>query len=310
MSSNGHERIDASVRARSGSARPCRGSARSSQDSVSWSGNGRHPWRRRCELFDHRRERGSVSGAGGRPMQIGNGGRYREVARNPTCAPPPAHRPGALDRAPARWPGAQESTAPFLDRRGGRLSTRGADNALKTIAADAHLAFGRDGNPTPTPYATPAGTDMIRDGVDIVAVAVAHFIDTARGYRLPPNMPRSNAWPSTSRAGGTRRRPCPRTLRRPPRPTPLTQRTRDRAENPAIDPLIRSAFEHGRSSPLRVAADLGHGLDQPQGFVDSYHPSCRFFCSWDDRVLCGRRPGRILGEIGERCDGGLAYPDT
>lgn len=310
MSSNGHERIDASVRARSGSARPCRGSARSSQDSVSWSGNGRHPWRRRCELFDHRRERGSVSGAGGRPMQIGNGGRYREVARNPTCAP---HLRTALER----WTG---------HRPGGRAHRRARHRSSTAAAAGSPLAApttrSRPSPPTPTspsvataiprptPYATPAGTDMIRDGVDIVAVAVAHFIDTARGYRLPPNMPRSNAWPSTSRAGGTRRRPCPRTLRRPPRPTPLTQRTRDRAENPAIDPLIRSAFEHGRSSPLRVAADLGHGLDQPQGFVDSYHPSCRFFCSWDDRVLCGRRPGRILGEIGERCDGGLAYPDT
>ena len=116
-------------------------------------------------------------------VRYGKGGRYREVPLHPQLRT-------ALDAwiaERASWAGAAENRAVFLNRRGGRLTTRGAYDVLKTIAADANLEFGRDGDLTPHALRHTAGTNMIRDGVDIVVVAeiLGHSIETARGYSLP-----------------------------------------------------------------------------------------------------------------------------
>jgi integrase/recombinase XerC len=116
-------------------------------------------------------------------VRYGKGGRYREVPLHPHL------RTALEDWTTTRlaWPGAADSPALFLNRRGGRLSTRGAYNILKTVAADANLTFGRDGDLTPHSLRHTAGTDLVRDGQDIVTVAeiLGHSIETARRYSLP-----------------------------------------------------------------------------------------------------------------------------
>ncbi|MGH3783618.1 MAG: tyrosine-type recombinase/integrase [Pseudonocardiaceae bacterium] len=71
-------------------------------------------------------------------VRYGKGSQYREVPLHP-------HLRTAVEEwktERATWPGAAESPALFLNRRGGRLSTRGAYDDLKIIAADANLEFG------------------------------------------------------------------------------------------------------------------------------------------------------------------------
>jgi integrase/recombinase XerC len=116
-------------------------------------------------------------------VRYGKGGQYREVPLHP-------HLRTALEEwiaARASWPGAATSPALFLNRRGGRLSTRGAYDVLKAIAADANLEFGRDGDLTPHALRHTTGTNLVRDGEDIVTVAeiLGHSIETARRYSLP-----------------------------------------------------------------------------------------------------------------------------
>jgi integrase len=124
-------------------------------------------------------------------VRYGKGGRYREVPLHP-------HLRTALDEwiaERAKWPGAAENPALFLNRRGGRLSTRGAYDELRKIAADASLEFGRDGDLTPHALRHTAGTNMIRDGEDIVTVAeiLGHSIETARRYSLPTEQDKQRA---------------------------------------------------------------------------------------------------------------------
>ncbi|MEU4807416.1 tyrosine-type recombinase/integrase [Actinosynnema sp. NPDC023587] len=116
-------------------------------------------------------------------VRYGKGGRYREVPLHP-------HLRTALDAwidDRPKWRGAKESPALFLNRRGGRLSTRGAYDVLKAVAADANLEFGRDGDLTPHALRHTTGTNLVRDGQDIVTVAeiLGHSIETARRYSLP-----------------------------------------------------------------------------------------------------------------------------
>ncbi|MEU5846073.1 tyrosine-type recombinase/integrase [Saccharopolyspora shandongensis] len=115
-------------------------------------------------------------------VRYGKNGRYREVPLHP-------HLRTALDEwiiDRAKWPGAAENPALFLNRRGGRLSKRGAYDVLKVIAA-ANLEFGRDGDLTPHVLRHTTGTNLVRDGEDIVTVAeiLGHSIETARRYSLP-----------------------------------------------------------------------------------------------------------------------------
>jgi len=124
-------------------------------------------------------------------VRYGKGGRYREVPLHP-------HLRTALDEwkaERAKWPGAKENPSLFLNWRGGRLTTRGAYDELKTIAADANLEFGRDGDLTPHALRHTAGTNMIRDGEDIVVVAeiLGHSIETARRYSLPTEADKQRA---------------------------------------------------------------------------------------------------------------------
>jgi site-specific recombinase XerD len=124
-------------------------------------------------------------------VRYGTGGAYRAVPLHP-------HLRTALDEwitERATWPGAKDNQALFLNRRGGRLSARGAYDQLKKIAADANLEFGRDGDLTPHALRHTAGTNMIRDGEDIVTVAeiLGHSIETARRYSLPTEADKQRA---------------------------------------------------------------------------------------------------------------------
>nr|CEL13409.1 Site-specific recombinase XerD [Kibdelosporangium sp. MJ126-NF4]CTQ99098.1 Site-specific recombinase XerD [Kibdelosporangium sp. MJ126-NF4] len=116
-------------------------------------------------------------------IRYGKGGQYREVPLRPQLRT--ALQEWITDRA--QWPCATENPAVFLNRRGGRLTTRGAYDELKKIAIDANLEFGRDGDLTPHALRHTAGTNMIRGGQDIVTVAkiLGHSIETARRYSLP-----------------------------------------------------------------------------------------------------------------------------
>lgn len=116
-------------------------------------------------------------------VRYGKGGKYREVPLHPQLRT--ALEEWIAERA--TWPGAAENPALFLNRRGGRLSTRGAYDQLKAIAADANLEFGRDGDLTPHSLRHTTGTNLVRDGVDLglVAEILGHSVETARHYSQP-----------------------------------------------------------------------------------------------------------------------------
>jgi site-specific recombinase XerD len=124
-------------------------------------------------------------------VRHGKGGKYREVPLHPKLR-------AALEKwqqERAKLPGAEQSPALFLNQRGGRLSTRGAYDILKAIAADANLEIGRDGDFTPHVLRHSKGTTMIREGVDIVTVAeiLGHSVETTRRYSLPTHADKQRA---------------------------------------------------------------------------------------------------------------------
>jgi site-specific recombinase XerD len=124
-------------------------------------------------------------------VRYGKGGKYREVPLHPKLRT--ALEQWKTERA--KWPGATENPALFLNRRGGRLSTRGAYQVLKAIAEDANLTVGRDADFTPHVLRHTAATTMIRDGEDIVVVAeiLGHSVETARRYSLPTEQDKQRA---------------------------------------------------------------------------------------------------------------------
>jgi integrase/recombinase XerC len=82
------------------------------------------------------------------------------------------------------WPGADSTRAVFLNRAGGRLSLRTADEIIGDIAAAAALAD----VVTPHVLRHTFGTDLVRSGVDLVTVAelLGHAsLDTTRIYTNP-----------------------------------------------------------------------------------------------------------------------------
>ena len=183
-------------------------------------------------------------------VRYGKGGRYRELPLHPQLRT-------ALEEwraARANWPGAAENPALFLNRRGARLTTRGAYDELKKIAADANLEFGRDGDLTPHALRHTAGTNMIRDGEDIVVVAeiLGHSIETAR-QSCPPSR--------TSSGRGTPSRPCGAAASdtataagpaRLPRPHPRAGRHHGRRwSGPAADPTPRP-HPHATARPAHI----------------------------------------------------------
>lgn len=101
-----------------------------------------------------------------------DGGTYREV---------PLHRAARdslrtwLDER-TDWPGADESPALWLNRRGGRLSVRSINGIIRDLALAAGLVHdsGSDAGKArvhPHTLRHTFGTQLIRNGVDIVTVA-------------------------------------------------------------------------------------------------------------------------------------------
>jgi integrase/recombinase XerC len=89
-----------------------------------------------------------------------------------------------LDERPD-WPGAEATPALLLNRRGRRLSVRGASDIIHSIAADANL----DGEHITAHVGRHTfATTLIRGGTDLVAVAdmLGHVrLDTVRLYTHP-----------------------------------------------------------------------------------------------------------------------------
>jgi site-specific recombinase XerD len=88
-----------------------------------------------------------------------------------------------LDERP-NWPGADTSPALLLNRRGGRLSVRGASNIIQSIASNAGLGDGITAHVGRHTFAT----TLVRGGTDLVVVAdlLGHArLDTVRAYTRP-----------------------------------------------------------------------------------------------------------------------------
>jgi integrase/recombinase XerC len=124
-------------------------------------------------------------------VRYGKGGHYREVPLHPVLR---TALEVWLKERPA-WKGATESRALFINRRGGRLTTRGAYGALAAIAEVAGIDVGRDAAFTPHVLRHTAGTTLTRSGVDLVLVAeiLGHSVETARRYALPTREDRQAA---------------------------------------------------------------------------------------------------------------------
>jgi site-specific recombinase XerD len=89
------------------------------------------------------------------------------------------------------WPSAQTNPALLLNRRGGRLSTRAADQILGAIADDAKIE-----EFTPHVLRHTFGTRLVREGHDLVVVAelLGHArLDQTRCYSLPTQADRQRA---------------------------------------------------------------------------------------------------------------------
>ncbi|MFP3963795.1 tyrosine-type recombinase/integrase [Actinomadura fulvescens] len=124
-------------------------------------------------------------------VRHGKNGKYREIPLHPKLRT-------VLEewlRERSGWKNADSNPALFLNRRGGRLSTRSAYTALRTIADAAGLPLGRDGVFTPHVLRHTAGTTMTRQGTDIVIVAelLGQSVETARRYSLPTPQDRQEA---------------------------------------------------------------------------------------------------------------------
>jgi integrase/recombinase XerC len=90
-----------------------------------------------------------------------------------------------LDERPD-WPGAQTTPALLLNRRGTRLTTRGASTIFRTIAQTAGL----DDTITAHIGRHTFATTLIRGGTDLITVAdmLGHArLDTVRAYTRPQN---------------------------------------------------------------------------------------------------------------------------
>ena len=110
----------------------------------------------------------------------GNGRKHRAVPVHPELA-------AALEAWPSvrrTWPGAEATTAVFLNRVGTRLSVRVADEIIAGIAR----AAGIEDAVTPHSLRHSFATDLTRAGTDLVTVAelLGHAsLDSTRIYTLP-----------------------------------------------------------------------------------------------------------------------------
>ncbi len=96
-----------------------------------------------------------------------------------------------LDERPD-WPGADTSPALLLNRRGARLSVRGASNIIQSIASNAGLGDGITAHVGRHTFAT----TPVRGGTDLVVAAdlLGHArLDTVRAYTRPTGDDRTKA---------------------------------------------------------------------------------------------------------------------
>ena len=92
----------------------------------------------------------------------------------------------------AGWPGADAASAFFLNRRGGRLSARGASDVFTTVVQGAGL----DDEATAHTLRHTFATTLVRGGTDLVVVAdlLGHArLDQTRRYTLPTTADRRRA---------------------------------------------------------------------------------------------------------------------
>lgn len=120
-------------------------------------------------------------------IRSSKGGHYREIPTHPILR---ENLHLWIHTEPTAWPNAETNPALFLNRRGERLSVKGADNILNTLAIDAGIGEFTSHQPRHT-----FGTNLIRAGNDIVLVVelMGHArLETTRRYSLPtrPGAPR------------------------------------------------------------------------------------------------------------------------
>jgi site-specific recombinase XerD len=121
-------------------------------------------------------------------VRSGKGDRYRELPVHPALR---TNLATWLDER-RDWPGATANPALFLNRRGGRLTTRGARAVLVALAIEAHL----EEEFTSHVLRHTFGTTLIRSGHDLVLVAelMGHQrLETLRGYSRPSRTDRERA---------------------------------------------------------------------------------------------------------------------
>ncbi len=121
-------------------------------------------------------------------VRSGKGDRYRELPVHPELR---ANLALWLDERPD-WPGATANPALLLNRRGGRLTTRGARDVLVALAAEAHL----EEEFTSHVLRHTFGTTLVRSGHDLILVAelMGHRrLETTRGYTRPSRADRERA---------------------------------------------------------------------------------------------------------------------
>jgi integrase/recombinase XerC len=118
----------------------------------------------------------------------GKGEKVREVPIHPQLRTDL----GVWLRERAAWPGADHNAALFLNRRGGRLSVRGASDVIAAIAERAGL----DEEATAHILRHTFATVLVRGGTDLVIVAelLGHSrLETTRGYTRPTAADRAKA---------------------------------------------------------------------------------------------------------------------
>jgi integrase/recombinase XerC len=121
-------------------------------------------------------------------VRSGKGERYREL---PVHAELRENLAIWLDER-RDWPGAIANPALFLNRRGGRLTTRGARDVLVALASEASL----DEEFTSHVLRHTFGTTLVRAGHDLVLVAelMGHRrLETTRAYTRPGRLDRERA---------------------------------------------------------------------------------------------------------------------
>ncbi|MCQ9165553.1 tyrosine-type recombinase/integrase [Arthrobacter sp. STN4] len=113
-------------------------------------------------------------------IRSGKGRRYREIPAHPILREN-LHLWIHIERT--AWTNAETNPALFLNRRGERLSVKGADDILNTLATDAGIEEFTSHRPRHT-----FGTNLVRAGNDIVLAAelMGHArLETTRRYTLP-----------------------------------------------------------------------------------------------------------------------------